>query len=356
MQPDLQTVQSNGALSQRTGELALGQNRVLRNTYMLLAITMIPTIIGAMVGVNTNFSFLRAYPIMGPIGMFLVMMGLLFGVTKLRNSVWGIGLLLAFTFVAGWFLGPILQVALGLSNGAQLVGLAAGGTGVIFATMAGIATVTKRDFSFLGKFLIVGLVLLIVASLANLFFQIPALALTLSAVAVLLFSVFILYDVSRDRERRRDELRDGDDGDLSRHLQPVRQPAEPADGVRGQPRLTRQPAWTAGRHHRPAREKGLPRQPFFIAARGASAALEHRHRLHVRGVRKHVHDPGRPQPVALGVDQHARVARERRRDRRTRRRCGPGLSSPIDFTTSSAPSRGGSISHLSARGSGHAPR
>jgi modulator of FtsH protease len=197
MQPDLQTIQSNGALSQRAGELTLGRNKVLRNTYLLLALTMIPTVIGAMVGVNTNFGFLRAYPIAGPIGMFLVMMGILFGVTKLRNSVWGVGLLLAFTFVAGWFLGPILQVALGLKNGAQLIGLAAGGTGVIFATMAGIATVTKRDFSFMGKFLLVGLILLIVASLANLFFQIPALALTLSAVAVLLFSAFILYDVSR---------------------------------------------------------------------------------------------------------------------------------------------------------------
>jgi modulator of FtsH protease len=197
MQPDLQTVNTNGALSQRAGDVALAQNRVLRNTYLLLAITMIPTVIGAMVGVNTSFSWLRAYPIAGPIGMFLVMMGLLFGVTKLRNSVWGVGLLLAFTFVAGWFLGPILQTALGLKNGAQLIGLAAGGTGVIFATMAGIATVTKRDFSFMGKFLIVGLVLLIVASLANLFFQIPALALTISAVAVLLFSLFILYDVSR---------------------------------------------------------------------------------------------------------------------------------------------------------------
>ena len=197
MQPDLQSINSNGTLSQRAEGVALARNTVLRNTYLLLAITMIPTVIGAMVGVNTSFSWLRAYPIAGPIGMFVVMMGLLFGVTKLRNSVWGIGLLLAFTFVAGWFLGPILQVALGLKNGAQLIGLSAGGTGVIFATMAGIATVTKRDFSFMGKFLLVGLILLIVASLANLFFQIPALALTISAVAVLLFSAFILYDVSR---------------------------------------------------------------------------------------------------------------------------------------------------------------
>jgi modulator of FtsH protease len=94
-------------------------------------------------------------------------------------------------------LGPILQVALQLRNGGQLVGLAAGGTGVIFMSLAGIATVSKRDFSFLGNFLFIGLILLILASLANLFFQIPAMSLALSGVAVLLFSGFILYDVNR---------------------------------------------------------------------------------------------------------------------------------------------------------------
>ncbi len=197
MAQDLQSVQNQAPYAIGRGALAVDANRVLRNTYLLLALTMVPTVIGAMVGVNTNFGFLRAYPIMGPIGMFLVMIGILFGVAKLRNSVWGIALLFAFTFVAGWFLGPILQVALGLRNGAQLIGMAAGGTGVIFATMAGIATVTKRDFSFMGKFLFIGLILLIVASLANLFFQIPALSLTISAVAVLIFSMYILYDVSR---------------------------------------------------------------------------------------------------------------------------------------------------------------
>jgi modulator of FtsH protease len=196
MQPELQPRGSYSAPVSRA-ELGVEQHRVLRNTYMLLALTMVPTVIGALVGVNTNFSFLRAFPIMGPIGMFLVMIGLLFGVAKLRNSAWGVGLLFGFTFVAGWFLGPILQAALGLRNGGQIIGLAAGATGVIFATMAGIATVTRRDFSFMGKFLFVGLILLLVAMLANLFFQIPALALTLSAVAVLLFSMYILYDVSR---------------------------------------------------------------------------------------------------------------------------------------------------------------
>jgi modulator of FtsH protease len=125
------------------------------------------------------------------------MMGLMFGVSALRNSVWGIVALLGFTLVAGFFLGPILQVALHLKNGAQLVGMAAGGTGIIFFSLAAIATVTKKDFSFMGKFLFIGLILLIVASLANLFFQVPAMSLTISVIAVLIFSAYILYDVSR---------------------------------------------------------------------------------------------------------------------------------------------------------------
>ena len=181
----------------QTGTLALEQNKVLRNTYMMLALTMIPTVIGAFIGTATNFSFLAQNPIMGPLLMFGAMIGMLFAVSALRNSVWGIVALLGFTFVAGWFLGPILQVALNLKNGAQLVGMAAGGTGLIFFSLATFATVTKKDFSFMGKFLFIGLVLLIVASLANLFFQVPALSLTISAIAVLLFSAYILFDISR---------------------------------------------------------------------------------------------------------------------------------------------------------------
>src|SRR6185503_3743850 len=125
---------------------------------------------------------------------FGVMIGSLFIVTALRNSVWGVVALLGFTFIAGLMLTPILTVAAGLRNGGQLVGLAGGMTAVIFFAMATIATVSKRDFSFLGKFLFVGLILLVVASLANLFFQVPAMQLTISAVAVLLFSVYLLYD------------------------------------------------------------------------------------------------------------------------------------------------------------------
>ncbi len=173
------------------------QNKVLRNTYMMLALTMIPTVLGAFVGMSMSFAFMAQSPIMSALLMFGVMMGLMFAVTALRNSVWGVVALLGFTFVAGVFLGPILQVALHLKNGAQLVGMAAGGTGIIFFSLATIATVTKKDFSFMGKFLFIGLILIVVASLANMFFQIPALSLTISAMAVLIFSAYILFDVSR---------------------------------------------------------------------------------------------------------------------------------------------------------------
>jgi modulator of FtsH protease len=180
-----------------TGVIATEQNKVLRNTYMMLALTMVPTVIGAFIGLSVNFSFMTLHPVMGALLMFGAMMGLLFAVSALRNSAWGIVALLGFTFVAGVFLGPILQVALHLRNGAQLIGMAATGTGLIFFSLATIATVTKKDFSFMGKFLFIGLILLVAASLANLFFAIPVLSLTISAIAVLIFSAYILYDISQ---------------------------------------------------------------------------------------------------------------------------------------------------------------
>jgi modulator of FtsH protease len=180
----------------KTGSFSVEQNKVLRNTYMMLAMTMIPTIIGAAVGTTINFSFMALHPIMFSLLMFGAMMGSMFAVTALRNSIWGVVALLGFTFLAGLFLGPILQVALHLKKGAQLIGVAAGGTGIIFFSLATIATVTKKDFSFMGKFLFIGLILLIVAMFANMFLQIPALMLTISAIAVLIFSAYILFDVS----------------------------------------------------------------------------------------------------------------------------------------------------------------
>jgi modulator of FtsH protease len=200
MDPKLQPVFTNEQLPlPRTGETAIvqDQNRVLRNTYWLLALSMLPTIAGAWAGMQFNFiKLFAAAPVMTPLLMFGLMLGSLFVVTRLRNSAWGVPALFGFTFIAGAMLTPILSVAAQFKNGGQLVALSGGMTAAIFFAMAAIATVTKRDFSFMSKFLFVGLILLIVASLANLFFQVPAVSLSISAIAVFIFSLYILHDVS----------------------------------------------------------------------------------------------------------------------------------------------------------------
>ena len=190
MQPDIQ-------MTSQSTQVADSTHKVLRNTYMMLGLTMIPTVIGAMIGISMNFSFMAQSPIIGMLLMLAVMFGLFWGISKNRDSGVGVALLLALTFFMGIMLGPILQVALHLKNGAELVGMAAGGTGIIFFALAGYATVTKKDFSFLGNFLFVGLILLVIASLANMFFHVPAASLAISAVSILIFSGYILYDVSR---------------------------------------------------------------------------------------------------------------------------------------------------------------
>ncbi len=178
-------------------EVAVDSNRVLRNTYWLLALSMLPTVAGALAGMQLNFiALFRAAPIMTPLLMFGVMIGSLFVVTRLRNSGWGVLALFGFTFIAGLMLTPILTVAAGFRNGGQLVALSGGLTAAVFFALAAYASVTKRDFSFLGKFLFVGLILLIAASLANLFLQIPALSVTVSALAVLIFSLYLLHDLT----------------------------------------------------------------------------------------------------------------------------------------------------------------
>jgi len=182
---------------QATQERALQQNRVLRNTYLLLALSMLPTVAGAVLGVRMGFSLFAGSPMMSFLVFFGVAFGFMWGIERTKDSGLGVVLLLAFTFFMGLMLSRILQVALGFSNGASLIATAAGGTGAIFFTLAGIATVTKKDFSFMGKFLFIGLVVVFLAAVANIFFQIPALSLTISAVAVLLFSGYILFDISR---------------------------------------------------------------------------------------------------------------------------------------------------------------
>ena len=182
---------------QATQEVSLQQNKVLRNTYMLLALTMVPTVAGALLGVQMKFSFMAGSPLISFLLFMGIAFGFMWGIERTKDSGVGVALLLGFTFFMGLMLSRILQVALGFSNGGSLIAMAASGTGAIFFTLAGVATVTKKDFSFLGKFLFIGMVVVLLAALANIFFQIPALSLTISAVAVLIFSAYILYDISR---------------------------------------------------------------------------------------------------------------------------------------------------------------
>lgn len=182
---------------QTTAGYSVQQNRVLRNTYMLLALSMVPTVIGALIGIQMQFSFMAGSPFIGMLLFLGIAFGFFWGIEKTKDSAMGVVLLLGFTFFMGLMLSRILQAALGFSNGGQLIALAFGGTGAIFFGLAGVAATTKRDFSNMGKFLFAGVILILVAALANAFFQIPALALAISAIAVLIFSGFILYDINR---------------------------------------------------------------------------------------------------------------------------------------------------------------
>ena len=194
MQPEYQT--NPVAYPAGAQDIALQPQRVLRNTYLLLAVTMVPTVIGAFIGIHTG-GIIMQFPIISFFVMLAAVIGLQFAIAANRNSVLGVVLLLAMTFILGWWLGPLLAIALSLKNGPQLIGIAAGGTGAIFFVMAGIATTSKRDFSFMGKFLFVGMIVALLAIVANMFLQIPALALTISAIVVVIFSLFLLHDVSR---------------------------------------------------------------------------------------------------------------------------------------------------------------
>ena len=184
----------NPAASQ---EIALRQNRVLRNTYALLALSMVPTVAGALAGILFKFSFFAGSPVIGFVVFLAIAWGFMYGIARTKDSGWGVLLLLAFTFFMGLMLSGLLRVALGFSNGGTLIAMAAGGTGAIFFSLAGIASTTKRDFSNLGKFLFAGAILILVAALANAFLQIPALHLAIAAIAVVVFSAYILYDINR---------------------------------------------------------------------------------------------------------------------------------------------------------------
>ena len=194
MEPELQRNQA--VIRTGAGEIPVEQQRVLRNTYLLLALTMVPTVAVAFLGIRTG-GIIMQHPFISFFVLLGAVIGLQYAIAANRNNGFGVVLLLGMTFLLGWWLGPLLAVSLTLKNGPQLVGIAAAGTGVIFFVMAGIATTTRRDFSFMGKFLFVGMIVLLLALIANMFLQIPALALTISALVIVVFSLFLLHDVSR---------------------------------------------------------------------------------------------------------------------------------------------------------------
>ncbi|TAM85251.1 MAG: Bax inhibitor-1/YccA family protein [Candidimonas sp.] len=187
---------SSGGVRAAPGEVV--RNRVLRNTYWLLALSLIPTVIGAVIGLQTGVNHaMSANPGTSAIIFLLGAFGLMFLVERNKNSSIGVVLLLGFTFFMGLMLSRMLGFVLGMGNGAQLIMLAFGGTAAVFGSMATVASSTKRDFTHWQKFLFVGVVLLIVASLANIFLQLPALMLTISVLAIAIFSAFLLVDLQR---------------------------------------------------------------------------------------------------------------------------------------------------------------
>jgi len=179
-------------------DVAIGQvarNKVLRNTFWLLALSMIPTVLGAFVGITMNVALPGGF-----IGMAIflaIAFGFMFAIEKTKESAAGVFVLLGFTFFMGLMLTPLLRHTLGFSNGGSLIMTAFGGTAVVFAVMASIATTSKRDFSGMGSWLTAGAVVILLAIVANVFLQMPVLTIVISVLMIAVFSAFLLYDVQR---------------------------------------------------------------------------------------------------------------------------------------------------------------
>ena len=187
----------------RTGTIAgapgeVTRNKVLRNTYWLLALSLIPTVLGAAVGLYSGINqVMMASPGMSTIIFLVGAFGLMFAIEKNKNNSLGVVLLLAFTFFMGIMLSRLLGFVLGMGNGAQLVMVAFGGTAVVFGTMATLATSIKRDLSNMQKWLFTGAVVILLAAVANIFLQMPALMITIAVLAIVIFSAFMLVDLQR---------------------------------------------------------------------------------------------------------------------------------------------------------------
>ncbi|TYK66853.1 Bax inhibitor-1/YccA family protein [Colwellia echini] len=184
-------MQSNMSFETASKSSAIEINKVLRNTYMLLSMTL------AFSAVTAGISMAMNLPHGAALIMTLVAFGLMFVVNKKADSASGVYWIFAFTGLMGASLGPLLNVYAAMPNGGALIMQALGGTALIFFALSGYALTSKKDFSFMGGFLMVGLIVVLVAGLANIFFQIPALSLALSAAIIMIMSGLILYDTSR---------------------------------------------------------------------------------------------------------------------------------------------------------------
>ena len=178
------------------GSMAAQRNRVLRNTYWLLALSMVPTVLGAWIGVSTGIT-----ANMSPgIGLIVFMGGafaFMFAIEKTKDSATGVAVLLGFTFFMGLMLARMLTFVLGFKNGPSLVMTAFGGTSIVFLAMASLASVIKRDLSGMGKFLFVGALIIMVAGIINVFVQSSAAYLAMSVLCIGLFSAYMVYDLKR---------------------------------------------------------------------------------------------------------------------------------------------------------------
>jgi modulator of FtsH protease len=181
------------------GALAAQRNRVLRNTYWLLALSMVPTVLGAWIGVSTGIASMMS-PGIGLIVFLAGAFGFIFAIEKNKNSAAGVPLLLAFTFFMGLMLSRLLGFVLGMGNGASLIMTAFAGTAAIFFAMASLSSVIKRDLSGMGKWLMVGAVMVLVAMIANFFIQSAPLMITLAVLVMGIFTAFILHDLKRVRD------------------------------------------------------------------------------------------------------------------------------------------------------------
>ncbi len=172
------------------------RNKVLRNTYWLLAISLLPTVAGAWIGVATGITAALS----GMMGLVVFLggaFGFIYAINKTKNSAAGVPVLLGFTFFMGLMISRLIAMVLGFSNGADLVMMAFGGTAAVFFAMASMATVVKRDLSGLNQWLTIGVILLVVGMLINMFVASSTGMVVLSMLAVAIFSAFLLVDIKR---------------------------------------------------------------------------------------------------------------------------------------------------------------